>query len=155
MTYVSAGGGYIASPSTNPKRAGLQANFNVGAVGDGSFGAGPAVRMKFTPNVQEGAIAFEAIAVGYEWVVSPLVRAGLHVLQFATIDDSFAFGMFSPYLEAGFMMILPHGESMAGPFVISLVGTAEVALRFTGQSVEFYGGAILALGYGVASWKQW
>ena len=149
--YMTAAGGYTASASSLPGRDGAQAAIQLG-IGENGLGGGGALRMQLTPNVREVGLAGELFAIYLPWEVAPLARVGVELLQFGSIDGEFSFGMFSPYLEAGFAWITPRGSSFAGPFMVAIVGVMEGSVRFTGQPSEFGGGFLISIGYGGGRW---
>lgn len=150
--YMTAAGGFTASASSLPGRDGPQAAIQIG-VGEDGLGAGAAIRMQLTPNVREVGLAGELFAMYLPLALSPMARVGIELLQFGNIDDTFSFGMFSPYLEAGFAWLTPRGSSAAGPFMVAVVGVMKGSVRFTGQPSEFGGGFLISVGYGGGGWK--
>jgi hypothetical protein len=118
------------------------------------FGAGAdvAIRTKFTPDVQQLAVAFGLTAVGEPEPIYPYFTTGIHVLQFESAYDRFAFGMFSPYAELGAQIgVIDNRVLEAGDEWLSvLVGTAiEYDLRFTPQPNEGYWSLKLGVAYTV------
>ncbi len=103
--------GYAHAIAKNPEQAAVAINTNVG-IGKGisdtaGAGAGPMLRMKFGPNVQQvalGSFAFLGATFGdsSEGPISLVALGGIHLLQVEnvrTTENNFCFGMGSPVVE--------------------------------------------------------
>jgi hypothetical protein len=100
-----------------------------------------------------GALSEDFVLIPFariEWL-TPFLRGGLNAYQFESLDDEFAYGMFSPYAEGGFLVRLwrdPDGSSV----FLSLAGAVEYDIRFTDQPNEGYWMGIGGIGLGGPPW---
>jgi len=101
------------------------------------FGPGMAFRTKFTDEVKQFAFAPHVYYL-HGSGTTPYARAGANLLQLERIEGESAFGMFSPYGEAGVFV---------SPFVFSAF--AEYDWRFTHQPHEGFFGVMI--GWGAAA----
>lgn len=138
---VDGQAGYVSSTRLDDTHRGLAAQLSSGlALGDETaehFGPGMALRTKFTGEVRQFALAPHVYYVS-DAGTTPYARAGANLLQFERIEGESAFGMFSPYGEAGVFVT---------PFVFSAF--AEYDLRFTHQPNEGFFG--IMVGWGLAA----
>lgn len=108
-TVFQGQGGYFAPTSSREGHRGAAAQASFHAVSRDeqrwTLGVGWCVRGKFADELIQGAIATEAIALAAPGGVAvPYLRGGMHVVQVEQVDGEAAFGMFSPYAEAGVML---------------------------------------------------
>lgn len=140
---ASADGGSLKPFTSRDGHTGGQANLRAGVFGSDQnprLGGEMTLRAKLASNVKQfsigGGVVFWPLR---QHLVTPYGRLGLNEFQFESVEDNFGFGMFSPYGEAGLMVRVKPQVS------ISLGGTAEYDLRFTGADSEGYWGVLVGI----------
>ena len=118
------------------------------------WGLGMATVLRSADRATEWALGAEAYYVHAPWVVSPIVRAGVRAVSLGSVDGAFSFGALSPYANAGLLYFFDRGGDTAGGWYLGLQGSMELAVRFTGQPAEAYGGAMLSVGMGLITWER-
>jgi len=120
------------------------------------WGWGASTVLRNADRATEWALGPEVYYVHAPWAVSPIVRAGVRALSLGSVDGAFSFGALSPYANAGLLYFFgrDEGADTALGFYLALQGSVELAVRFTGQPAEAYGGAMLSVGFGYLTWER-
>lgn len=134
--------GVFTSLADRPGRTGTMLSGYLSGGDDPEWGLGLGTRLKFARNLQHVGLSVDAQLHGYnETGFVPGIRAGINFFQFENVDQSFAYGMFTPYAEGGFYIELDEGSKL----YLTIVGMAEYTVRFTSQADDFHWGAMLGL----------
>jgi hypothetical protein len=146
---LTVDGGYFAALSERPGREGVAANLRVGMFDDSqrtqAFGTTLGFRTKFSARLTQFALSQDMWLepVAHHFAVRPYLRAGINSYQFESLDGSFAYGMFSPYAEAGWVVRVT--ELGFEELLLTLGGAIEYDLRFTDHPDEGYWSALVGL----------
>jgi hypothetical protein len=146
-TVFTAQGGYVRPAEDRDGQTGGAVNLYGGAFvnRDSNLGMEMALRFKGASNLKQGAMGMSLISIPFgAHVVMPFGRAGVHELQFESVNGDFGFGMFSPFAEAGLMIRTKRRRYGGGTFfTISAFG--EYDLRFNSPKSGAYWGIAIGI----------
>jgi len=145
-------GGFTDAFSERQGRVGGAANAHVGMhTGEGAngviAGGGIAIRSRLAGDLFQFSLAEEFFVMPFSKIeiITPFFRGGFNVYQFESLDDSFAYGMFSPYAEAGLLVRLTQDGT--DTTFLSFTGLVEHDVRFTHQPNESYWMGLIGFGF--------
>jgi hypothetical protein len=149
---IQVDGGAFSAFSDRPGRTGGVADLRVGAVGDEPAGGGPAVggsgglRLKLSEALTQVALCADLMVFPVPGArhLLPFLRLGVNGFQFEDLDDSFGFGLYSPYAELGSLLVVT--PSQPDRWFVSFGLGVEYDLRLTDQPNEGYWYAVLGFG---------
>ncbi len=101
--HLQAGPMWSLSPETSG-RDGLELNTHAAIdpeSGSSGVGVDGGLRMKYSNRLRHAGVSVGLAAHPARGESGLLVRAGFNIFQFESVDDQFAFGMFSPSIAAG------------------------------------------------------
>ncbi len=147
-TGCSALGGFEAGPTyaiaKAPESAAAINGFVGAGVGDETVGLGAGGELRGKVGPKMGQLALGPMLYGFfgSGVVLGYVRTGFNLLQFESVYERFAFGMFSPRIAGGAIFRFGSGQESLG---ISVTLETEYVVRFTDTPNTGYAGLMIGL----------
>lgn len=105
------------------------------------LGLSVGLRTKVAADVKQYAVAADVAVSPRLGRVVPFLRGGANIYQAESLAGEFAYGMFSPYIQAGLMVQLFRRDGGTRVY-FSAAGAAEYTVRFTSQPNRGYLGVI-------------
>jgi|GEM_PF-2775480 len=124
--------------------SGVAAEFRTGhrvPTGAVALGLNVGLRTKLADDVKQYALAADISVSPRLSRVVPFLRGGANIYQAESLSGAFAYGMFSPYVQAGLMVQL-FGRAGGTRVYLSAAASAEYAVRFTSQANRGYVGVL-------------